>query len=309
MLLGRLLPPVFVGFLLNAIARQWGRLTQGKRETWFLVSVALSSAIAFAPFAREASMSSFFIYALLPIILVIANREKTSKIPLPSGLGLAISAFLIIGSFAFNFVTGLFTDDYTYGLTDYVILVAGIFSAFYSIESTLVRTGVLILFALRSITLALSIVYSSAFVSVSGFFVSIVVVLSRVFVSPEITAGLEPGEMIVGGMADSPVFIGWACAGLEELALISVILYILIASFDLDRRAATIWLIVGIAGSFIINIVRMVILVWLAHTRGIETMLWVHTHLGDVLFLVWIALFWLFFFRFCEVDSSTSRSR
>ncbi|UCE92297.1 MAG: exosortase/archaeosortase family protein [Methanobacteriota archaeon] len=292
--------------LLDSFARQWNRAVLGNRETLFLITVCLSSLIAFVPFARETSVSSFFIYALLPIIIVIANREKTSEIPVPSGIGLGISAFLVIGSFALNFVTGSLTGDYTYGLTDYVILVAGIFSAFYSIESAVVRTGILILFALRAMTLALSFVYSSAFVSVSDFFVSVVVAFSRIFVSQEIGVGPIAGEIIVGGEAGaSSVFIGWACAGLEELALISVILYLLITSFELGRRKVAFWLVIGIAGSFVINIARMVILVWVAHSRGIDTMLWVHTHLGDVLFLVWIALFWLLFFRFCERGSAS----
>lgn len=263
--------------------------------------------IAFLPFARETSISSFFIYALLPIIVVLANRERTYDIAIPSGIGLGISGSLIIGSFAFNFVIGLTTGDYTYGLTDYVILIAGIFSAFYSIESTLVRTGILALFGLRALTLALSMVYSSAFVSISNFFVSVVVAFSKIVVSNEIEIGVLPGEIVVGGGAGtSSVFIGWACAGLEELALISVILYILISSFELSRRRAVLWLAMGIAGSFVINIIRMVILVWVAHTRGIDTMLWVHTHLGDVLFLIWIALFWLLFFKFCEADNRTA---
>lgn len=300
----RLSVSVISNSLLDAVARQWDRLVQDNRETWFLISVGLSSLIAFLPFAREASISSFFIYALLLVVLVLANRAKTSKIPLPSGIGLGLSASLIIGSFAFNFLTGSLTGDYTYGLTDYVILVAGIFSAFYSIESTLVRTGMLVLFVLRAATLALSVAYSSGFASVSDFFVSVVVVFSKIFVSSGITAGLIPGEIIVGGEAGaSSVFIGWACAGLEELALISVMLYVLIASFELNRRQSAIWLAMGIVGSFIINIARMVILVWVAYSRGIDTMLWVHTHIGDVLFLVWIAVFWILFFRFCDCRS------
>ena len=286
------------------ITDHWARIISSNRDLYFLTAAGGSSLIAFAPFARETSISDFFIYALLPIVLVLANREKAARVPPPSEFGLAISFALVSGSFAFNFVTGSLTGDYTFGLTDYIILVVGIFSAFYSIETVFAKTGALLLVALRGATLGLSIAYAEAFVSVSAFFVTIVVAFSKIFVSPEIAAGPVAGQIIVGGMAVHPVAIGWACAGLEELALITVILYILIFSFDLPRQRAVIWLIVGIAGSFMINIFRMVLLVWIAYTHGNETMVWVHTHLGDVLFLIWIAAFWLLFFRYLDHSSS-----
>jgi len=157
--------------------------------------------------------------------------------------------------------------------------------------------------------LGLSAAYSSAFIVVSGFFVGIVVLFSRVFISNDIHSGVISGEIIVGGEAGyTSIFIGWACAGLEELALVSVILYVLVTSFDLGRGRSLIWIVVGIAGSFLINIARMTLLIWVAYTYGIETMNWVHTHLGDVLFLVWIALFWLVFFRIARPRGSAEDS-
>ena len=306
MLIAQLSHAVNVRSVMSTIADRWSRLVLPKREFYFLVAMGSSSLVAFAPFARETSISDFFIYALLPIILVMANRKKASLTQPPSEIGLGLSIALIIGSFAFNYITGRFTGDYSYGLTDYVILITGIFSAFYSIETAFVKVGAFLLVSLRCATLALSFIYSSAFVSISDFFVSIVLSFSRVFVSPEIMAGSLPGEIVVGGEAGyASVFIGWACAGLEELALIAVILYILIFSFELARRKAVAWLTVGIIGSFLINIFRMVILVWIAYTRGTETMLWFHTHIGDVLFLLWIAAFWLLFFRFADSSPST----
>jgi exosortase/archaeosortase family protein len=298
MISGGLLSLVPVAHILELAASRWREMTLHRREIWLTVSLALSSLISFAPFARDASISNYLIYAILPIILVLANKERSKEQPFPSGTDLLVSVGLIVGSLVFNYLTGLYTGDYTYGLTDYVILVVGILSLYYSVFSWLTQMGGLLLFILRSVTLGLSAAYSSAFVTVSGFFVGIVVFFSRIFISGDIHSGYLPGEIVVGGQAGSvSVFIGWACAGLEELALISVILYVLVTSFALERRQSGIWMVIGIAGSFIINIVRMTVLVWVAHTYGIEEMHWAHTHLGDVLFLVWIALFWFVFFR------------
>jgi exosortase/archaeosortase family protein len=220
---------------------------------------------------------------------------------------MAVGIALILGSFGFNSLCGSFTGDYDYGLTDYVILVVGVFSIFYSIGAALVRFGMILLVFLRSVTLGLSVVSASLFAAVSEVFVDMVVSLSRFIVSPDITAGTVSGEIIVGGAAgNSSVFIGWACAGLEELVLISVILYLLIDSFRLSLSKTGVWLALGIAGSFLINILRMVVLVWIAFSRGVEDMLWVHTHLGDVLFLIWIAAFWVVFFKVAKPTSQST---
>jgi exosortase/archaeosortase family protein len=290
---------------LDHLAERWSDLIKGRRETLLLACLLASSLVALLPFAREASMSNFFIYALLPIILVFANRARFESVPAPSGTGLALSVLLIIGSFIFNSATGVFTGDFSFGLTDYIILVVGVYAGFYSIFHRLTQLGMVVLVALRGVTLALSIAYSSAFVSVSSFIVSIVVFFSKIFVSPEVISGTVAGEILVGGRAgNTPVVIGWGCAGLEELALITAILFILIYSFDLSSRRLVLWLSLGVVGSFLVNIARMVILIWIARSRGIDDMLWAHTHLGDVLFLVWIGVFWLVFFKL--VNTSTA---
>lgn len=288
----------------DLMAGYWSRVACERREAWLVLSLGLSSLVSLAPFTRDVSISNFLIYALLPAIIVIANAEKSKATPFPSGAGFLLAISFILGSFLFNYVTGILTGDYCYGLTDYVILVIGVFSLYYSILSYMTQMGGLLLLVLRSVTLGLNAVYSSAFVTVSGFFVGIVVFFSKIFVSGDIQSGFLPGEIYVGGEAGSAsVFIGWACAGLEELALISVILYVLISAFEISRRMSAMWIAVGIAGSFMVNIIRMTLLVWVAHAYGIEEMLWVHTHLGDALFLVWIAIFWFVFFRFVKQNA------
>ena len=195
------------------------------------------------------------------------------------------------------------TGNMEFGLTDYVILSAGVFLAFYSFEDALVRFGVILLGLVRGGTLLLSMASATVFDSVSALFVGLVVFFAQVFVSGDIRAGSIEGAIVIPGDAqDTGVFIGWACAGLEELIVITVMLYILIDSFRLSRGRTAIWLTVGIIGSFLINIVRMVVLVWVAFTWDTERMLWVHTHLGDFLFLVWIGIFWLLFFRLGNPD-------
>lgn len=293
----------------DKIASAWGRLISKDRDIWFLVAIFASSFVAFLPFSRDTSISNFLVYALLPIILVFANRKKFEEVATPSFLGLLAAAGMTAGSFVFNWVTGVPGGNYTFGLTDYVILACGVFALFYSVEERVVQFGITLLVILRGATLALSMASSALFDTVSGFLIWIVLVISKAVVSPTIEAGSTPGRIVIehGGIRNE-VGIGWACAGLEELVIISAIIYILIDSFKLGPKRTAYWLTLGIAGSFVINIVRMVILVWVAFNYGIDDMLWVHTHLGDALFLVWMAVFWVIFFKIAVKKAEASQA-
>ena len=283
---------------LEKVAAAWGRAIHKNRDMLFVVVLILSSMVAFLPFARETSMSNFFVYAMLPIVYVFANGQKFKNVESPNGLWMLLAIGAIIFSFLFNSLQGIFIEDSVYGLTDYVILAVGIYALFYTAQDSFVRFGIYVLVFVRAATLGLSIVSSSVFASVSSFFVGIVVFFSKIFVDPGVREGEWSGAVIaVGDAGSQTVSIGWACAGLEELVLTSVLIFILIWSFELGAKKSTVWLAIGIAGSFFINIARMVILVWVAGDYGYEKMLWVHTHLGDVLFLVWIGIFWLLFFK------------
>lgn len=290
----------------SILETKWRHLVIKERELAFLLVVVAASLIALTGFSTGDSFSNYLIYGILLVVFVLANRERFRLVQTPTALELMLALAVVAGSFAFNYLTGLFTGDSHFGLTDYVILVTGFFFLFYSVGDALAQTGAALLVILRGATLALSAAYPLLFSSVSDFFVTIVLGLSNLLMSGEIHAGYEPGQVVVGGAAGySVVEIGWACAGLEELVLIAVLLYVLIDSMHLDFRPRLAWLVLGIVGSFLINIVRMVILVWVAYSEGVEKMLWVHTHLGDVLFLLWIAVFWILFFRSNASSPST----
>jgi len=295
---------------LDRIAFAWNRIVSKDRDLWFFGAMVLSASVSFLPFSRDTSFSNFFVYALLPIVLVFANREKFREVPGPAGKELFLALSLISGAFVFNWVYGTVTGSGSFGLTDYVVLVVGTFALFYSVSDSIVRFGTVVLIVLRGGTLALSAAYPVLLVGVSAFFVAIVVVLSNLLISDAIEAGSVAGQIVIRGPSGpSVVGIGWGCAGLEELLLISVILYVLIHSFGLARRRLAIWLSIGIAGSFVINIIRMVILIWVAYRYGITDMLWLHTHLGDALFLVWIGVFWVLFFRVARPTEQKPSSR
>lgn len=284
--------------ILDSLARAWNGLVAKNRDLLLFGSLVISGCVAFLPFARETSYSNFFIYALLPIILVYANPGRFQEVPGPAGLDLVFAIAAISGSFLFNWFFGIATGNMTFGITDFVVLVVGVFSLFYSVRHMLVRFGVFVLLGLRAGTLALSAAYPLILDAVSEFFVTIVVGISNALISDSIRAGTVAGQIIIDGPGGvSSVGIGWGCAGLEELLLISVILFVLIHSFGLAYKPLLFWLIVGIVGSFMVNIIRMVILVWVAYDYGLDEMLWLHTHLGDALFLVWVGVFWIVFFK------------
>ena len=55
-------------------------------------------------------------------------------------------------------------------------------------------------------------------------------------------------------------------------------------------------LILGILTAYFSNLIRMTIIVLVGHYYGIENMLFVHSNIGWIIFLIWISIFWSLLF-------------
>ena len=67
---------------------------------------------------------------------------------------------------------------------------------------------------------------------------------------------------------------------------------------------------VGIAGTFIANVMRVILLFLTGLYFGRDALFAVHTHLGWILFFIWISIFWVLAFKFAEsgVDIHTEKA-
>lgn len=89
------------------------------------------------------------------------------------------------------------------------------------------------------------------------------------------------------------VFIGAFCSGVTSMAVF--IAAFIAMSYDLKvSHARKMFLFaIGIIGTFLANVIRVVVLFLVGYYYGSDALLTVHTHLGWIIFFIWITIFWM----------------
>ena len=89
------------------------------------------------------------------------------------------------------------------------------------------------------------------------------------------------------------VGIGYACSGVESLSVFfaAVIAYF-IAKKEYNVSKIVKFMLIGGITLYILNILRVLIIIFVGYFHGIDTMMFVHTHLGWIFFLIGMSIFW-----------------
>lgn len=97
-----------------------------------------------------------------------------------------------------------------------------------------------------------------------------------------------------------------SCAGIYSMSLFisGFIAFILVECQRMDKRVG-LFLSLGILLIWIANISRITIIEIVGSYYGHEALLWTHKYLGEVIFISWIALFWLMLFKYLTLKNDT----
>jgi exosortase/archaeosortase family protein len=90
------------------------------------------------------------------------------------------------------------------------------------------------------------------------------------------------------------LLIIWGCVGFVSMFVFSVILVIIMVEDPSSTKTKVIWSILGVAGTFLVNVFRIVTLFVGFYFYGYEYDK-VHLYIGYILFFAWIALFFYLF--------------
>jgi archaeosortase C (PEF-CTERM variant) len=95
--------------------------------------------------------------------------------------------------------------------------------------------------------------------------------------------------------------ISLSCSGLYSVSIFvsAFIAYVAVEHRRLTRRILA-FLGLGIFLAWLANVIRMAIILMVGNTRGQSAMLWTHNNIGEVIFMVWVTIFWLFMFRYLD---------
>lgn len=99
-----------------------------------------------------------------------------------------------------------------------------------------------------------------------------------------------------------PVSISLSCSGLYSVAIFvsAFIAFVAIEYRRVDRRVFGL-LGLGIFLAWCANILRMAIILAVGRYHGRDTMLWVHNNIGEIIFMIWVIIFWLIMFKYLGV--------
>ena len=118
----------------------------------------------------------------------------------------------------------------------------------------------------------------------------------------------EGGTTLIMQDNSYSVFIGILCSGIASLSVF--IAAFLAFAWDMKTTIPkkTAMLIIGIAGTILSNVLRISTLFLVGLYFGSEAMTFMHTHLGWVLYFLWITLFWFAAFRIAALKPKRRKS-
>jgi len=98
------------------------------------------------------------------------------------------------------------------------------------------------------------------------------------------------------------VSVWYPCSGVESISVfISAIIAFFIATKETNWKKIVIFSFVGIISLYLMNILRILILLIVGRNYGIEVMLFVHYNLGWIMFVFGMMVFWMLAFKNIEL--------
>lgn len=282
------------------------------RLSLFMLAATLPAFISFTSYSRQIGFFYYFLYSLLMIIIVYRERERYESLPLPSMAEMMVGLVVIVASLWMNVIVSSMGVESGFGQTDYVILLAGIFLTFWGYRSIRVTYLPLLLVVVARGSIALlNLLEAQYFEAISGWFVETTVSFVHALGYSSSQIAGEGTRVISYGpnapAAGEAVIIAWGCTGLPSLVLFSLILVALILPHPSPLPKRMISIAIGVIGSFLINLLRLTFLILVLFHYGGDAMMWLHTHIGDFMFVIWIGIYWWVVFTYFLTEEDTSR--
>jgi exosortase/archaeosortase family protein len=129
---------------------------------------------------------------------------------------------------------------------------------------------------------------------VAPFIVRIVaVILNKVNVS----ATIEGSHLyLVGSWIPLKIYLNWNCIGWQSLILLAFT-FITGLQGNYTMKSKLMAILIGIEGTFLVNIVRILIPSLLAYYYGFLPAIIFHDYLGTLMTLIWMVVFWYYTFE------------
>jgi exosortase/archaeosortase family protein len=109
-----------------------------------------------------------------------------------------------------------------------------------------------------------------------------------------------------GGGAMHTLFISWNCIGWQSLVLVGVsFLSGLRGAYPLEARVQVV--IIGVAGTMLLNLIRVAAVAMIAATIGVGPAVFFHDYGGTLLVIAFLFAFWMFVQRWILVPPASEQ--
>lgn len=130
--------------------------------------------------------------------------------------------------------------------------------------------------------------------SIAPFLVRIVAVLLRTLGVPVSISGSN--LFLTGAWMPLRVYINWNCIGWQSFVLLAFT-FLTGLQGPYTRRSKLMTVLIGLEGTFLLNIVRILIPTMLAGNSGYLQAILFHDYLGTLFTLLWMGVFWNYAFE------------
>jgi len=269
------------------------------------------------PFSRENISKSFYILALVPSVLLsyfyvqstigpaipiysfILLMLKKDKLFLNTQVRTVQKLFGLIvvfaSFFAYFIVSPFYSNVSLYGFANYSLYIIGLFFIFFPIRALKQAFSPLFLVASVFLGTLASKLAESYFTSYLPNFTSFIASLLRIIGMgvAQLSSNLN---IITLYSLKGPIsfLIIWGCVGFFSMFVFSVILIVIMLEDPSSIKTKVVWLILGVLGTFFVNLIRIVTLFVGIYFYGYE-FYEVHLYIGYILFITWIAVFFYLF--------------
>lgn len=259
--------------------------------------------LAFAPLILiqilgYVSRQNFFaaVFPLCGFLLLLIKKDKLSAFAEANRLSKIMGLILMSASFFVYYAVAFFYPlAQFYGGTNYTVYVIGLFLLFFQISALKESFTTLFLivgasgsgFVGKRMEFLLE-PWVPYFVQIMGVILWLLGIPAKIVNPRAFRLQMPDGNVLHLGVAAG-------CMGIYSFLAFTVIIVVTMMEVSSSLRTKLLWSVAGIIGTFFINIVRVSLIFVVIYYLGYKDWGRIHTPIGYVLFIAWIAFFFLIF--------------
>lgn len=240
-----------------------------------------------------------FFAALIPtfgFLLLLIKKDRLSVFSEPRRIYRFVGLILMLASLFFYYAVALFYPQAQfYGVANYTVYLVGLFLAFFQISALkqLFSTLFLIVAVIGS-----GVVGDWMEFHLEPFVPFFALIIASILIVLRIPAKLvNPNAFILQTREGQTLSLGIeaGCIGIWSFLTFAIVIAVTMMEDPSSLRTRVLWSVGGIIGTFFVNIVRVSFIFVVIYYFGYSDWGKIHIPLGYVLFLAWLAFFFLIF--------------